>query len=245
MNIKILEKLGLSAEESEIYIYLLQNPQKTLSEISKQTQINRPKLYKILPSMEESGLIWTVVNGKRKLFIAENPKILNNYFESIKDDYLSLIPQVERIYKNSFEKPILKHLSWKSGVKNIFMDIAYTLNKGDVFYRYSSRTDVENTSVSQTEYNKYRKIRNEKQLQRYVITNEYLTSLKKEKLDKEVVVIPKEVDEFEDNIIKIIYANKVAIIDCNTDECFIIESAIFAAFEKKLFSMLFKFLRKK
>ena len=243
MNNKILEKLGLSTDESDIYLYLLKNPRKTLSEISKYTKINRPKMYQILPSMEESGLIWITLHGKRKLFIAENPKILNNYFESIKDDYLSFVPQIEKLYKNAFEKPILKHLSGRSGVRNIYMDIAYTLNKWDTFYRYSSRTDIENTSVSEQEHKKYRDIREQKQLQRYVITNEYLTSLKTEKLDKEVVVIPKKVDEFEDNITKIIYANKVAIIDFNTDECFIIESEIFSSFEKKLFIMLFKFLK--
>jgi sugar-specific transcriptional regulator TrmB len=129
MNKKILEKLGLSQEEAEIYIYLLQNPQKTLSDISKYTNIHRPKLYKILPSMEESGLIGTLVNGKRKLFVAENPKILNNYFESIKDDYLSFVPQIEKMYQKSFEKPILKHLSGKTGIRNIYMDIAYSLEK--------------------------------------------------------------------------------------------------------------------
>jgi sugar-specific transcriptional regulator TrmB len=243
MNTKILEKLWLSTDESSIYIYLLENPKKTLSEISKYTNINRPKLYKIIPNMEESGLIWTVIHGKRKLFIAENPQILNNYFESIKEDYASFIPQIERIYKNSFDKPILKHLTGKTWVRNIYMDIAHTLKKWESFYRYSSRIDIENTSISQKEHNKYRKIRNEKQLQRYVITNEYLTSLKTKKLDKDVVVIPKKIDEFEDNITKLIYANKVAIIDFNTDESFIIESEVFASFERKLFKMLFKFLK--
>jgi hypothetical protein len=61
-----------------------------------------------------------------------------------------------------------------------------------------------------------------------VITNEYLESLKPEKLDKDVVVIPKKYDIFEDNITKIIYANKVAIIDYNSRESFVIESEIFA-----------------
>jgi len=76
-----------------------------------------------------------------------------------------------------------------------------------------------------------------------VITNDYLNSLKEKKLEKEVVIIPRKIDIFEDNITKIIYANKVAIIDYNTEECFIIESKIFADFEKKLFKLLFKFLR--
>jgi len=67
--------------------------------------------------------------------------------------------------------------------------------------------------------------------------------LKPNKLTKDVVIIPKDYDIFEDNITKIIYANKVAIIDYNTQECFIIESSIFANFERKIFKLLFKFLR--
>ncbi|NCO31477.1 hypothetical protein GW891_01310 [bacterium] len=77
-----------------------------------------------------------------------------------------------------------------------------------------------------------------------VITNDYLNNLKGNKLDKEVVIVPKNFDLFEDNITKIIYANKVAIIDYNTEESFIIESYIFANFEKKLFKLLFNFLKK-
>jgi len=53
MNKKILEKLGLSQDESNIYMYLLENPRKNLSEISQDIFMNRPKLYKILPSMVE------------------------------------------------------------------------------------------------------------------------------------------------------------------------------------------------
>ena len=71
-----------------------------------------------------------------------------------------------------------------------------------------------------------------------------MENLKTKKLDKEVVIIPPKFDIFEDNITKIIYSNKVAIIDYNTLESFIIESEIFAHFEKKIFMLLFKFLKK-
>lgn len=243
MNIKILERLGLSPEESSIYVFLLENYQKNITDISKATGINRPKLYKILPNMEQMGLISQVITGKRKVYIAENPKILNGYFENIKQDFNIFIPEIQNIYKHSFSKPIFKHLKWKSGIKNIFMDIAHTLNTWDIFYRYSSRNSVEKTNIPKSEYNQYKTIRNQKKIGRYVITNEYLQSLKPEKLDKEVVIIPQKIDLFEDNITKIIYKNKVAIIDYNTEESFIIESQVFATFEKKIFKLLFKFLK--
>ncbi len=239
MKEKILEKLWLTPDESKIYLFLIKNPSKNISDISIKLWINRPKLYKILPSMEENWIISKVIIWKRKCFIAEDPLILNSYFENIKSDFKLFIPELQSIYQNNFKKPIFKHLSWRSGVKNVFLDIANSLNKWDIFYRYSSRK----TNMSENQYSKYKKIRDNKQLERMVITNDYLRNIKKEKLEKEVVIVPKDFDIFEDNIVKIIYANKVAIIDYNTEECFIIESQIFSNFEKKLFKLLFRFLK--
>lgn len=245
MNSTILEKLWLSKDETNIYLFLIENQNKTIAEISQGTQINRPKLYKILPYMVETGLLWTIIHGKRILYTAENPKILAQYLENIKNDFDLYIPEIEKLYHHQFSKPIFKHLQWKNGVKNIFLDIGNSLKTGDVFYRYSSRNDINQTSIPQKDYDQYKKLREEKQLERYVITNEYLNDLKPKKLEKDVVIIPKKYDIFEDNITKIIYANKVAIIDYNTFESFIIESPIFAYFERKIFLLLFKFLKNK
>ena len=60
--------------------------------------------------MLESGLIGSIINGKRTLYIAENPKILSQYLETIKDEYDLYIPEIEKLYKNQFSKPIFKHL---------------------------------------------------------------------------------------------------------------------------------------
>lgn len=244
MQEKILEKLWLNEDESKIYLFLIRNPKQNISDLSNKLFINRPKLYNILPNMLEMWLISNILIWKRKYYIAENPEILNSYFEKIKDDFDLFIPQIKDIYWNHFTKPIFKNLKWKSWIKNIYLDIANSLKKWEVFYRYSSRNNVEKTSISKSEYEKYRKIREEKKLERMVITNDYLKSIKQDKLEKEVVIIPKDFDIFEDNISKIIYANKVAIIDYNSEECFIIESQIFANFEQKIFKLLFNFLRK-
>ena len=244
MKKDILKKLGLSETESDIYMFLLKNPNQGLSDLSNKLFINRPKLYKTIPAMIESGLISKTIIWKRIFYIAENPDILSNYFEKIKEDFDIFIPEIKSMYWNNLKKPIFKHLSWKIWIRNIFIDIWNSLNKWDTFYRYSSRKNYEKTSIKDSEYNKYRKLREEKKLERMVITNHYLNSLKEEKLEREIVLIPKDFDIFEDNITKIIYANKVAIIDYNTYECFIIESQIFSNFEKKIFKLLFKFLRK-
>lgn len=245
MHQNLLQKLWLSPQESTIYLTLLSHPNISLSKISQYTHINRPQLYKILPRLKESGLISEVLYGKRTLFQASHPKILQTYLSNIIQDYDIGIPQIEQLYQSSSNHPIFKHFSGKIGIKYIFLDIGNTLQKWDVFYRYSSRRDIETTSIAPKDYLPYKSLREEKQLQRYVITNQYLQSKKPNRLDKDVVIIPPEFDDFEDNITKIIYANKVAIIDYNSYESFVIESQIFANFEKKLFQLLFKFLKNK
>lgn len=245
MHKEILERLGLWEDESQIYLYLLNNSKQTITDLSRNLLINRPKLYKILPMMEEAWLISQILVWKRKYFIAEDPKVLNNYFETIKKDYNLYIPELKGLYDNKFDKPILKNLKWKKWIFNVYMDVANTLNTGDIFYRYSSRNTNTNTYIARSEFEQYSNLRNKKKLERMVITNDYLMTSKRERLDKEVLIVPKDYDLFEDNITKIIYANKVAIIDYNVNESFIIESHVFAHFEKKLFLLLFKFLRVK
>lgn len=58
-----------------------------------------------------------------------------------------------------------------------------------------------------------------------------------------MIAIPKNYDLFEDNVTKLIYSNKVAIIDHNTHTSFIVENQKFANFEKKIFKLLFKYLK--
>jgi sugar-specific transcriptional regulator TrmB len=48
----LLERLGLSAAEREIYLYLLSHPYKLVADISKATHYHRPMVYKSLRALE-------------------------------------------------------------------------------------------------------------------------------------------------------------------------------------------------
>lgn len=239
-----LEQIWLNPQEAKIYSYLLENKRQSIASISKQTGIHRPKLYSVIPAMLERGIITQVLIGKRKMYQAENPEVLQGYFTSLQNDFDTLLPMMQESYTHASSKPIFTYYSGAQGIKQIFLDIARSLKKDDVFYRYSSRNNVEKTSIPEKDYSEYRTMRDKKQLQRMVISSTYLQSYKEENLDKDVVVIPENMDLFQDNITKIIYGNKVAIIDYNTRVSFVIESRVFAWFEKKTFLMLFKFLKK-
>jgi hypothetical protein len=67
---------------------------------------------------------------------------------------------------------------------------------------------------------------------------------KKPRLEREMVTIPPELDEFTDDVQMVIYGNKVAFIDFNSEASIIIENAFIAGFQLKLFKMLFGSLKK-
>jgi hypothetical protein len=68
---------------------------------------------------------------------------------------------------------------------------------------------------------------------------------KKPRLERELVVIPPEYDEFTDDVQMIVYGNKVAFIEYNTEASIIIENAFIAEFQKKLFKLLYKSLKER
>lgn len=236
----ILNKIWLSNEEARIYIDLLNHGESNILDISNRTNIHRPALYKIIPNLLETGLVWQIIKWKRKVFKAENPNNLKKLFDNLSNNFLNILPDLEEMHDSNNLKPNIRFFEWTKWFKIIFDDILDNLKDWDTYYRYSAR-NVFDRKYFPTDYNK---IIDEKWIYRYLITSEKLASTKEKKARREMVVIPKSFDLFEDNVSKIIYKNKVAIVDYNSMTWFIIENQLFAKFEEKLFKLLFKLMKK-
>jgi len=237
-NIAILEKMGLSAKESAIYLALLETSPATISTIAKKSGIHRPLIYKALPGLEEKGLITKGPKGKLIQYMAEPPEKLEALFEGLKFQFGEILPQLKSIYHTAGKKPIVKFLEDKKGITSVFDDIVSSLRRGDTFYRYSSAKDVK--AADKYLPGDYREKRDNKQLERLVITGEEQTKEKKPRLERGIKTVPKEYDLFDHDITQIIYGNKVAFIDYNSETATIIESKIFADFQRKIFKLLYR-----
>lgn len=240
-NTQILSKIWLSETESTIYIDLLENPASNIIEISNRTKLNRPLIYKTIPYLEETWLISKVLKWKRNYYKAESPEHLKNLFEKLSTKFEGILPELDELYKTGDKKPNIHIFHGKKWIKQIFEDVVISLNKWDTYYRYSSRSNFWESFLPSN----YREIRDKKQIQRMVITSEKLSQMKTKKVDREVVSIPKWYDLFDDNIAKIIYSDKIAIVDYNSLTGFIVQNKLLAKFEEKLFMMIYRFLRDK
>ncbi len=236
-NKDILTKIGLSETESVIYASLLEHGSGTVSAISKNTGMHRPRIYSTLPALVSKGLISLVPKGKQKQYIAESPQKLKILVDDIAHNFERQLADLETFYATKEKRPIVKFLLGRKGIVFVYEDLLSTLKRGDVFYRFSSSKNERKQDWYVPK--NYRERRDQKKIERFVITNERTQGKKKPRLERYIKVVPKEYDLWEYNITQLIYGHKVAFVDYNTETAIIIENPIIAEFQRKIFKLLF------
>lgn len=239
-NEEILKILGLRQDEAKIYAALLGSEPETVSGIAKLTGLHRPAIYRLLPRLVERGLVSAVPRGKQKRFGAESPEKLKILLDEAAQDLAAAMPGLLAAFRVHGKKPVVKFLEGRSGIMSVLSDLVHSMKRGEIFYRYSSPRDARKSSRYLP--HDYRTIRDQKQLQRFVIANEHSMVGKKPRLERAVKFIPKKYGLFEHDIAQIIYGDKVAFLDYNTETAIVIENQIIAEFQKKIFKLLYDLL---
>lgn len=231
-----LKRLGLSDEEATVYETLLEKGQANLLNLSHLASIHRPVLYKLLPKMVNKGLIIEVKKGRRTEYIAASPNKLEPLVKSTQNTLETIVDNLNTEYSKKQIVPKIETYYGKDGIGRVFMDVVTSLDKGETYYRYSVRKELYKDFLPKA----YRQIRDEKKLERLVITNEEGSQRKKPKLERFVKVLKGDYDVF--NVVKIIYKNKIAFIDFENEVAFIVYNERMARLEAEIFLSLYKTL---
>lgn len=235
----ILEKIGLQRKEIIIYLGLLEHGHSTVADIARYTNLYRPYVYKTLPTLLDKGLVSKGPFGKRTMYMAESPEKLESTLESTRIELQKAVPSLQNLYQTVGKRPVVKYFYSAKGIRAVYEDLIVSLKKNNTYYRYSSTKD---SVFEHSEYLpvNYHQEQQRKELDRLLITSERRSKTipKKENLDFKV--IPESYDPFDDNIVHLIYGNKVAFIDYDSETAVIIESKRFADFQKKLFLLLYR-----
>lgn len=121
---EILEWIGLSKNESIIYITLLELWKSWITNISKKSWIKRTTIYNYINPLLEKDFIKRSIYWKRILFIAENPKNLIKIFEEKKNRFLEKLPILEWIYNKWNSNSKIEFYEWKSWIKKIYEEVS-------------------------------------------------------------------------------------------------------------------------
>lgn len=236
----MLKGLGLSSNQSLIYLFLVDKTESTISDIARATSLHRPTIYRELEGLQSRGLIQGAHRNKRQLYSAAHPRILQALHDMLSREYAEALPDLESRYLKRQLYPVVRLVTGRKGIASVYEDILQTLKKGEAFYRYSSssRARPRDRYVPKD----YSERRNAKQLERFVITNSTNVKLKKPSLDRDIKVIPEEFDLFKHDITLLVYGPKIAYVDYNTESAAIIENPMIAEFQRKLFLLLYRYL---
>ncbi len=236
-----LQKLGLTARESTVYLALLQSGQMGVSNIARKTGLYRTDVYGALSRLGDENLVLISPKGKYRVYKAASPKLLEKKFLELSNHFDETIESLTELHRQpETPRPRVTYVEGQKGISGIHDDIVTTLKKGDTYFRYSSAIVRGDEKRQNYLSKKYRLMRDVKQLERKVITNVPNKSGKHPRLEREIKVVPPDFDLFEYNISQIIYGDKVAVIDYNTETGVIIENPTIAKFQAKIFQLLFK-----
>ena len=78
---ELLSKIGLSGNETEIYLALLKLGPLSAYEIAQKTGIYRPHVYDKIETLAKKGLVSYVQKGKKKIFSASPPSKIMDYLK--------------------------------------------------------------------------------------------------------------------------------------------------------------------
>lgn len=236
--IKLLERLGIGEKVSRVYLDLLEYGTSSIADVSRRTELHRIEIYRAIPYLEEEKLIIPIERGKRTLYRPLSPERIHDMIRDFERRNTPVMDELMNKYEKLWKNISVSYQEWPSGVTRVFDDIIDTLPNSSVFYRISAENDVakSNTYLPKD----YRERRDRKWLERMVISSSKAAAPKEKRLERDIVVIPREYDEFDQDVTMTIYGDKVAFIDFGEENSIIIENPMIADFQKKLFKLLYK-----
>ncbi len=236
----LLVRLGLSEEESKIYLALLHGGKASISDLSKSTGLYRPMIYKLLPSLYSKQLIAQQRVGKRTYYVAENPAQLKLLVGKLSDDLESVAEELFQSYRNGKQRPVIKNFEGREGIRRVYEEMMSLCKRGDVVYRYESpKNYIKNKEYYPRLYLEKAAGARESMIEKFVITNEKTHKLRRGRLERYSKFIPASFDPFEYDITQLIYHNRVVFIDYKREAANVIESTRYAELQRKLFKLLF------
>jgi len=236
--VDIFKRLGYPKHSDVVYDVLSKSEVPlSVSDVAKQARVSRVVVYRCIEKMEADELITPVSVGKRTYYQANSAYKLTEAIRTMEEQTEDVVEKYMTLRQKEAPQNI-RFLYGASGIRAAFDDVIEHSKKGETFFRYTSEQDL--AKVNSYLARDYRIRRDKKKLERMVISNTVSGSQKKSRLERFIRYIPAAVDQFEQNIIQLVYGTRVAIIDLTKEEVTIIENQQLADFQKTIFKVLYK-----
>lgn len=232
--VSIFSVLGLPKHSAAIYEVVEKKGPSSVSAIATATRVHRPAVYRALAALTDASLMYEKKFGKRMLYAAHSRSRIKSTFSRFTRSIETLTEaEPERGLQNS----LIRYFEGEQGIGAVFNDVVSHASRGDTFFRYTSERDLD--GVNKLLPSDYRTRRDNKRLERLVISNPESGRRKRSRLERFIKFLGTGKESFDHNAIQLIYGKRIAFIDLNTKESFIIENETLAEFQKTIFKALY------
>jgi predicted transcriptional regulator len=225
--------LGLSEHEAAIYIFLAHEGVSNISSIAKGVHLSRVTTYTYIEKLLEKNLLLKTKHKERDLYEVCDPSSLIASLDEVHKEGSRALTSLSQALKKTLFIPKITIHTGRKELLDVYVNIAKDSPRGGTFFRYTSRTDDFGFAPL------YTGLREEKELERLVITSEHKAERTKKDSNRFIKTVPKDFS-FDDNVTLIIHGNKVTHIDYSSLTGVTIESPQLARFQEKIFKLLWK-----
>lgn len=123
MDENVLSELGLSPNESKVYLALLSVGSTAVADIASKVDIHRVNIYDALRRLREKGLVASITKGDRTYYEPASPIQLGEIIRQKKeqlDKISSSIPKLLDVFNQEKSKQNVHHYFGKKGLVSIY-----------------------------------------------------------------------------------------------------------------------------
>jgi sugar-specific transcriptional regulator TrmB len=118
--INMLLDLGLSENESKVYLGMVALGPSTASAIARRAGIKRTTVYPVISALAEKGLARSELKGWKKLFAPESPGKLANIIDLNRERYRSMLPDFLSLYQAKDSGSSIKYYEGLGAIKSAY-----------------------------------------------------------------------------------------------------------------------------
>ena len=98
MEETILQEIGLTQNESRVYLSLLKTKAASATVVAQESKIHRVNVYDTLEKLKERGLVSELTIGGKRIFSAANPENITNILKEKEIKLKTILPQLQMNY---------------------------------------------------------------------------------------------------------------------------------------------------
>lgn len=247
MKPETLMNFGLTKNESIVYLSLLRIGNCKVSKLIKEAKFKSGKIYEVLDSLANKGLVSHSIKNNVKHYSAQDPKKIQDYInlqkqklEDEEENFLKQLPALNKINSSEKESCDIKTYEDVEGIRSaLFYFLDQLENNSTIFIHGANDNPNRDILLSWARYDDICKKKNIK-------TKVIMTSISKEGIEQRKTKKNKSYKYLEGTDLSnfMICKNITILFNFDQPNCILIENSAYTSQFKELFNILWNTAKK-